>query len=46
MDKRFVDLNVLKCEVLYLFGITILLLESKFSGAIKENIFVAIYRSG
>lgn len=46
MDKRFIDLNVLKCEVLYLFGIMILLLESKFPGTTKENIFVAYYRSG
>uniref|UniRef100_A0A914YUC6 Uncharacterized protein n=1 Tax=Panagrolaimus superbus TaxID=310955 RepID=A0A914YUC6_9BILA len=45
LDRQFVQLNVLKCEVLFLLGIILLLLDSKFPGAVKERIFVAYFRS-
>uniref|UniRef100_A0A915DKT2 WASH complex subunit strumpellin n=1 Tax=Ditylenchus dipsaci TaxID=166011 RepID=A0A915DKT2_9BILA len=45
LDRRFLKLNALKCEVLYLFGAILLLLENEFPGYTKERIFVAYYRS-
>lgn len=45
LDRKFVKLNSLKSEALYLLGIVLLLIDSKFSGPIKERIFVAYYRS-
>uniref|UniRef100_A0A7E5A2D2 DUF2428 domain-containing protein n=1 Tax=Panagrellus redivivus TaxID=6233 RepID=A0A7E5A2D2_PANRE len=45
LDRNSIKLNSLKCEVLYLAGVVLLLLDSKFPGAVKERIFVAYYRS-
>ncbi|KAE9554597.1 hypothetical protein FO519_002157 [Halicephalobus sp. NKZ332] len=45
LDRKFVKLNNLKSEALYLLGVVLLLIDSKFPGPVKERIFVAYYRS-
>lgn len=41
MDPRFSEIYFLRCNVLFLLGITLFLLDSKFPGLSKERIFVA-----
>ncbi|KAH7717069.1 WASH complex [Aphelenchoides avenae] len=45
MDRRQRELNALKCKALYLVGISLLLLDSKFPEGVRERLFVAYYRA-
>lgn len=41
MDPRFSEIYTLRCNVLFLLGVILLVLDSKFPGLSKERIFVA-----